>query len=783
MTESKLLVEGTPPPPLDREFTVIGKSLNRRDGVEKVKGEAKYSGDMKLPNMFYGMILRCPHPRARIVTIDTRMAEALPGVRAVLSKDNTRGWRTYWYKVPQLAFPECITHEGQEVAAVAADNITTAQRALELIDVEYEVLTPMLDAEETLKHPPLPYVADEEYPGREIFDRKPYVIKRGDINKGFDEADVVVEDTYTTQASFHGTVQTRACVANWDGETLTVWDAVQGVWNSKETFAHSLGIDPEKVRVIVEYLGGGFGSKAWSHRISYYAAKLSMVTERPVRIERTRAEEFLAHPRRWDCKIYLKMGAKRDGTLTAIYQRALVNAGAAALETNYYSMQVIWHTSNLHACPNVYLEQIGVFTNLQINGPTRSPLNMPAIFALESHMDKVAEAIGMDPLEFRLKNYSHYCAVGSDAGEVPDATVIEDETAIPYSSKNLDECMKLATQAISWEKRKSYANATGETKRRGVGMASYLTFQGVGLRPYRAFADVEIRHDGTITLFVGVVDIGAGQRTIFPMIAAEELGVSPDDITVVFGDTKDTRYGPSCHVSRVTSELGPAVLQAAAEARKHLFEVAAPLLGARAEELQSKNGQVYVKANPWRSVPLKTVWDKIDAEEPIRGGGARAPNPPTPTFSIFGAQAVEVEVDIETGQIDLVKIAAAHDFGRAINPKLCLSQIKGGIGFGVGFALSEEGLYDPKTGKLLNKNLHQYKMPMSLDIPQIDAFLAEAEDPYFAYSAKGGGENTNAPTPAAIRNAIYNAIGIWFNDLPITPDKVIKAIYEKKKGR
>jgi CO/xanthine dehydrogenase Mo-binding subunit len=177
------------------------------------------------------------------------------------------------------------------------------------------------------------------------------------------------------------------------------------------------------------------------------------------------------------------------------------------------------------------------------------------------------------------------------------------------------------------------------------------------------------------------------------------------------------------------------------------------------------------------------VWDKIDPEEPIHGGGARAPNPHTPTFSVFGAQAVEVEVDIETGQIDLVKIAAAHDFGRAINPKLCLSQIKGGIGFGVGFALSEEGLYDPNTGKLLNKNLHQYKMPMSLDVPQIDAFLAEAEDPYFAYSAKGGGENTNAPTPAAIRNAIYNAIGIWFNDLPITPDKVIKAIYEKKKSR
>ena len=781
MAESKLLVQGEPPPPLDREFTIVGKPFNRRDGIEKVTGRAKYSGDMKFPNMLYGKILRCPHPRARILKIDTSRAEALPGVKAVLSKENTKGFRTYWYKVPQLAFPECITYEGQEVAAVAAEDIATAQRALELIDVSYEVLTPMLDAEETLKSPPPPRVADEEYPGSEIFDRKPYVIKRGDIDKGFGEADVIVEDTYTTQVSHHGTIQTRACVADWDGEHLTVWDAIQGVWNSKETLGQSLGIDPEKVRVIVKYLGGGFGSKAWSQRITHYAAKLSMMTGRPVKMERTRGEEFLAHSRRWDCKMTLKMGVKKDGTLTAIYQKALANIGAAALEENYYCIQIIWHTSNLHACPNVYLEQVGVYTNRQMTGPTRSPLNMPAIFALESHMDRVAEAIGMDPLEFRLKNYAHYCTIGTDAAVRPDSDTSETEVKIPYSSKNLDECMKTATQAIGWEKRREFRAVEEGTKRRGMGMSSYLVFQGVGLRPYTAYADVEIKSDGTVTLYVGVVDIGGGQQTIFSMIAAEELGVNLEDITIVYGDTKDTRYGPSCHASRATPELGPAVLQAAAEARKNLFEIAAPVLGAKPEELRSKNGQIYVKSNPWRSVPLKTVCQRIDPEESVRGSGARAPNPNSPMFSTFGAQAAEVEVDTETGQVDILKMTAVHDFGRAINPKLCISQIYGGIGFGVGYALSEEGLYDPRTGKLLTKNLHQYKVPTSLDFPQVDAFLTEAEDPYFAYSAKGAGENTNAPTPAAIRNAIYNAIGIWFNDLPITPDKIIKAIQEKKK--
>ncbi len=225
------------------------------------------------------------------------------------------------------------------------------------------------------------------------------------------------------------------------------------------------------------------------------------------------------------------------------------------------------------------------------------------------------------------------------------------------------------------------------------------------------------------------------------------------------------------------------MLQAAAEARQKLFEIAAPLLETGVEELRSKNGKIYLASDPSKLMPFREVCHKIDPDTPIRGSGSRAPNPNAPMFSTFGAQAVELEVDIETGLVEILKITAAHDFGKAINPKLCISQIYGGIGFGIGFALSEEGIYDPRTGKLLSTNLHQYKMPTSLDVPAIHAILTEDEDPYFAYSAKGAGENTNAPTPPAIRNAIYDAIGIWFNDLPITPDKIINAINAKKKRR
>lgn len=784
MKNGRLLVKGKVPPPLDREFTVIGKHLNRRDGLEKVTGSAKYSGDIKLSNMLYGKILRCPHPRARILTIDTSNAEALTGVKAILTKENTKDWRTYWYMIPQIAFPECTTYEGQEVAAVAAENVDIAQKALELIDVEYEVLIPMLDAEKTLNSPPPACVADEEYPGREIYDRKKFLIERGDVNKGFEEADVIIEETYTTRAQYHGMIQTRVCIASWDGSSLTVWDSTQGVWNSKRVLADSLSLDPKNVRVIVNYLGGGFGSKASSQRISFYAAKLSMITGRPVKMERTKGEDFVNHPHRPDCKMYLKMGAKKDGTLTAIYQTAIVNVGAAAGVANCFPTAIIWHTSNLYECPNVYLEQRNVLTNLQLSGPQRGPLNVTAIFALESHIDKLADSLGLDPLEFRFKNYTYYGYNSHDGSMRLEFFPKNNaqERRIPYSSKKLDVCMKLVTDAVGWRGRTSFKNNVQNTIRRGIGMASFVVPQGVGLPPYAAEADVVIKNDGTLYLYLGIVDIGAGQLTIFPMIAAEELGVYADDITVIGGDTKDTRYGPSCHASRATAEMGPAVLQAAAEARLKLFKIASSILGVKAERLQSKQGKIYVKSDPSKSICFKTVCAHIDQDRPIRGRGSRAPTPSdSPRFATFGAQAVELEVDVETGAVNILRVAASQDYGRAINPKLCTSQIYGGIEFGVGYALSEEGIFDPKTGKMLNNNYQQYRMPTSLDIPHIDPFIVEDEDPYFAYSAKGGGECSNAPTAAAIRNAIYNAVGVWLNDLPMTPDRIIKAIREKEK--
>lgn len=775
---NKLLVKGSKPQMQQKKSSVVGQELDRMDGYEKVNGTALYAGDIQLEGMLYGKILHCPHTRAKIKYIDTSQAEKLSGVMVIITKNNTPGWKTYWYEVPEPALPEIITHEGQEIAAIAAVDAVTAQKALDLIQVDYEILPPMLKAEKELEGSSISVFEHEIYPGRTEVDKKPCRIHRGNIEKGFEEADYIIEDTYFTPTQYHTTLETRASIASWENGILTVWDSNQGVWNSKLALAKSFNLKPERVRVIVKYLGGGFGSKAWTQRNSFFAAKLSMITGKPVKIERTRSEEFLCHPHRYNCSIHLKIGVKKDGILTAIYEKAVLNIGAA-IKNNYNPNRIIWQTSNLYECPNVDLSQIGVFTNLQLTGPTRAPFNMPGNFPLELHMDKLAEALSMDPFEFRMKNYKKFASTHvNNRFENP-------EICEPWSVKQLDVCMQKVIEAIGWNRRnvvpgENTAYLQNKGKLRGIGMAAFAAHQGGGKTPNKAYAYLDIRQDASVCLHIGIVDIGGGQRTIFPMIAAETLGIGIDKIEVVYGDTENTLYGPSCHTSRVTAEMGPPVLQAAAQAKEKLLFLAAGKLGVSADELDIAESLIFKKKEPQNTIPYDEICREIPLSSPLTGYGSREINPDSPIFSSFGAQAAEVEVDPATGTIDIIHIAAAQDFGKAVNPKLCKSQIIGGIEFGVGFTLFEEGLYDKKNGIMLNPNLHQYRIPLVKDMPKIDAILVESIDPYFAYNARGGAEVTNTPTPAAIVNAVYNAVGVWFNKLPITQRDVITALAEKK---
>ncbi len=772
--EAHLLVEGDSPPKLDRDFSFVGKDIDRIDGVEKATGRAKYAGDVKLEGMLYAKILRSPHAHARVRKVDSSEAERLPGVRAVISKNNCDGWKTFWYTIQQPAFAEEVGYFGQEVAAVAADSAETAEKALRLIKVDYEVLPAVFDAGEAMR-PGAPLVpsldqvdlsvsrAPHAPPVHNVFEGAPTVLVRGDVERGFAEADAVVEGDFSTSFQFHATLETRCCVASWDGEKLTVHDSSQGVWQVRDDLSRSLGLPIEKVRVMTKYMGGGFGSKAGAQRFLHYASKLSMLTRKPVKLELTRPEEFLAHPHRQASKTWIKVGAKRDGKICAIQERIILNLGIGST----YGAQGnkgIEHAFELYDCPNAKCEQFGVHTNTPLTGYMRSVMRVIGNFPLEAVVDDLARKLGMDPATLRMKNYTVFG---------------EQETKIKYSAKNLDICIEKVVKESGWhEKRARFSaeNAEGRgPRKRGIGMATYL-YEGVGLAPYNARATVEVDRSGKATVFAGFVDIGGGQATMATMLVAEELGMTLEQVRLKWGDTDHTDYSPGTHASRMTAEMGPALLQASYRARTQVFELASKKLGVPVEDIRSRLGVIYSKTDPSKQASFGEVCGELPEGEKLVGKGSRVPNPKEVAFKTFGAQVAEVEVDTETGAVRVVRVTSAHELGRALNPKLCHSQQRGGITMGLGFALYESPAIDFKTGIILNTDLHQYRTVSSLEIPEIVTYNIEAEDPYFAYSAKGVGEAPLVPVAAAVRNAILFATGARVNSTPMTPDRIIEAL-------
>jgi CO/xanthine dehydrogenase Mo-binding subunit len=772
--EPHLLVDGDIPPKLGRAFTVVGKEIDRIDGIEKATGEAKYAGDVKLPGMLYAKILRSPHAHARIVNIDTSQAEKLPGVKAVISKNNCPGWNTFWYTIQQPAFAEELGHYGQEVAAVAADTIDMASDALRLIKVQYEILPAVFDPEEAMKPgaPTVPSLdqvdvtvsrAPHARPVKNVFEGAPTVLKRGSIDQGFSESDVVVEGDFSTSFQFHATLETRCCVAFWEGDMLTVHDSSQGVWQVRDDLSRSLKIPLEKVRIITKYMGGGFGSKAGAQRFLHYAGKLSMLTGRPVRLELTRPEEFLAHPHRQASKTWIKIGAKKNGKICAIHERIIINLGIGST----YGAQGnkgVEHAFELYDCPNALCEQFGVHTNTPITGYMRSVMRVIGNFPLESIMDDLASKLGMDPIALRLKNYTLFG---------------EQEKKIGYSAKNLDLCIQKVRTESSWEeKRIRYAaenTKENQSVRKGIGISTYL-YEGVGLAPYNAKATVEVSKSGEATVYAGFVDIGGGQATMATMLVAEELGLKLEDVNVHWGDTDHTDYSPGTHASRLTAEMGPALVQAAYRVRVQVLALASKRLGVPEDDLVSELSSIFSRKDPSKRSTFAEICADLPEGVTIVGKGSRVPNPRDVAFKTFGAQTAEVEVDIETGSVKVLRITSAHELGRALNPKLCHSQQRGAITMGLGFALYEDPVIDGKTGIVLNTDLHQYRTVSALEVPKIVTFNIEAEDSYFAYSAKGVGEAPLVPVAAAVRNAILFATGAKVNSTPMTPDKVIEAV-------
>jgi len=737
--------EGLSPWPEGITLAYVGQRVPRLDGAERVSGRAVYTADVQLPGMLWGKILRSPYPHARIKKIDVQKAEKIPGVWLVLTYENIP--KIPFYGGQTFLLDKTIRFAGEEVACVIADNEERAEDAREEISVEYEPLPFVLQPEEAL-NPGAPQI----HPAGNLVRGGPDVYERGNIDRGFTGAEVMVEEVFKTSTALHNAMETHGSVALWEGDQLVIWDSTQHIFGVRAQAAQLLDISLNKVRVIKQYMGGGFGSKNSMGRYTLLAALGAKMTGRPVKILLDRHEENLAAGNRPASVQYLKIGARRDGTLTAIHLRAYTAAGAYILIPPAVGGPV----RQLYSCPHVKTEQYAVFTNTGPLSAFRGPGYVEGTFALESAMDELAQKLSMDPLDLRLRNY----------------TEINQITGQPYSTKGLREAYERGAREMGWAQRSKEEKGS---KRKGFGMASQI-WGGSGGPP--AYAWVKINPDGSAVVLSGTQDLGTGTKTVLAQIAAEELGIPMDKISVQIGDTQINPYAPISAGSMTLPSVGPAVRTAAYDAKRQLLDIAAQVLQVPGEGLEIQNGSLQ-SPKLQQPVLLKDMLANL-RNFMIVGRGARSPNPEGVHVNTFGAQFVELEVDVETGEVNIIKFIAVHDSGRVINPLTISSQIEGGVIQGLGFGLIERRVVDRKTGVVLNANLEDYRMPTIQDAPEIISQMVDRPDLRANnLGSKGVGEPPIIPTAAAVANAIADSLKVRIRELPITREKVLKALVNR----
>lgn len=720
------------PSPEKEKFKIIGARTPRIDGEKIVTGQAPYTHDIKLRGLLYGKILRCPHACAEIVSLDLSKAKSLPGVKVAIQLKEGQ-----------------VKYAGEQVAAVAAVDEKTAEEALKLIDVVYKTL-PFVVTEEKAMEEGAPQVHDK--PNVQKFND----YSRGDIEKGFKEADVVLERTYTTAVEIHHPAETHGSVAKWVGDRLTVWDSTQGIFGVRDTLARVLGIPASRITVIKKYMGGGFGSKLGLNDYTVVASLLAKETKKPVKIILSRKENSLCVGNRPSSLQTIKGGVKKDGTLTALYLKNYTSGGIQ--RGDRCSEPII----DVYRCPHLKVKEYSVFTNTGASRPTRAPGHVQGTFALEGFLEELADEIGIDPLELRQKNYS---------------TKNEGDTGIPYSSKGLDQCYKIGAKKIGWQRRNKNPGDGNNKIRGGLGMASQIWW-GVG-RP-ETLADIKLHSDGSVEVICGTQDIGCGTRTYMAIITAETLGLKPEDVTVKIGNTIYPWCGSSGG-STTTPSVAPAVRDAALKAVDYLRKLAASKLEISADNVVIADGKFASRDDPSKSIAYKDLLGELRREKVFHG---ECPGRPSGyAYNTFGAHFAEVEVDTETGQIKVLKVVAVHEIGRVMNRQTAESQVIGGITQGVSTALFEQRIMDNTTGNPVNANLRDYKLATSMDIPEIEIDFVDMVDPRINnLGTKGLGEPPRIPSSAAVANAVYNALGVHVQELPMTPDKVLQAMRRKEVG-
>lgn len=748
-----------------REDTLrtIGRSETRLGLADKVRGTARYTSDLKRPAMLYGKILRSPHPHARIVALDTLAAERGPGVHAVLTYRDVPDARI---DADLLVLDPVLRFVGDEVAAVAAETAALAEDALAAIRVEYKPLPAVFDAEEALKAG-----APAVHPGGNLVGERSLVLSRGDTEAGFREAARVFEGTFRTQVHAPVGMETRAALAEWEGDRLTVWKTSRSPHaNDRAMLARVLGVPLEQVRVICTAMGGGFGNKD-EGRIAALAAWLARKARRPVRIDYSRSEEFIAGRNRQSSVNRLRIGMQADGTPTAIELRSVMDAGAFVASGRNVVRRIGQGPLYLYTCPNVRFEGIPVYTNRPAGGSFRG-LGAPlGHFALEVLVDEAAAALGVDPLDYRLR--FHVRPEGQPGRRVtPQGQPLPDEPVeggVPFASNGLRACLLAGAERIGWrERHRPTGSATG-ARRRGLGVAMGIYKGGVGRE---AQAVVGITGQGRVAVSVGVVDVGQGSETILAQIAAEVLQVSLEQVDITLADTARTPPGHITAGSSTTFSSGSAVKLAAETARNRLSERVAALLGGTDAVLES--GRFRVPGQDGAGLSLAEAMQRVP--EDITGRAVLTAGSSEFVINAFAAHFAEVEVDMASGRIRVVRYVAVQDSGRILNPRLAESQVSGAVLQFLGIALREELYLDRPSGVTLNPSFLEHKSTAIVDFPLIEVLFAGDPDPIGPYGAKALGEPPVVPVLAVIANAVANATGAWLHEAPFTPGRVLEAI-------
>ncbi|MDA0733388.1 MAG: xanthine dehydrogenase family protein molybdopterin-binding subunit [Chloroflexi bacterium] len=744
-------------------YSVIGQPVTQAEGPDKVSGLAMYAADIDRPGMLWGKVLRSPYPHARIVSIDTAKARQMPGVHAVVTGSDLPDSRVgrLLRDHPVLARDK-VLFVGDKVAAVAAESPALAEEALLQIDVVYEELPAVFDPEEAMiASAPVLHENLSSYRG---LPQPPSDINnvlahnswnKGDFEQGFQESDLIFEHSFTTQLAHQGYIEPHACVVEIDGAgRVQIWANNKGPFMLRDQLAAVWGLSKEQIRINPCSIGGDFGGKGsfMDVPLCYY---LALHSGRPVKMVMDYIQEFMAGNPRHPGIITLKTGVKKDGRLWARQARVVFNSGAFGAFKPRVHLRGADHSGGPYRIPHVQIDSYMVYTNNIPCGHMRAPAKPQVAFAVESHMDMVAKELGLNPFEFRRIN----------ALQLGDASPTGEE----WYNIRAGETLQKAADAVGWQTPKSKPNL-------GRGFAMCDQPQGSG----QSSARVAMDEAGKVTLLMSLWDTGTSAHTIMRQIVAESLTIPVEDVTLVVGNTDAVDFESGPGGTRVTYTAGQAALGAANDLREKLTVLAAEYMNDSADALSLRAGRFVSRGASGRSVSVSEVASRsVDAtQQPVSGRGDYT-SPPTEETS-YCTQAAEVEVDPETGQVTVNKIVTVHDVGTVLNPLAHQGQIEGGVIQGLGYALMEEMLTE--EGRVSTLSMGDYKMPCMQDIPELVTVLLEPSTGPAPFQSKGIGESSNTPVAGAIANAVYDAVGVRIMDLPITAEKVLKALREKGQG-